>query len=195
MSNSLMSNSPLRMPRMLLAALPLCAAFGAHAGDHSARIAYHNDVIQHSFTVDERSNLVAWTDSYLDGLNFDPIVAVWRDGELLAQVDDNSSIAPGQTRFDSGLRLYGLMPGTYLFTIAAYDNFANGTTLSAGFMFDGQAPIPLAEWCQPASYCGMGGDVSLHWTLDPVPEPQAWTLLLAGMALIGAAASRWRCTG
>jgi hypothetical protein len=171
----------------------LCAAAGAHADSYNGQIAWHNDVIHHTFVVGETSDLMAWTDSYLDGVNFDPIVAVWYNGEQLVQVDDDSSIAPGQTMFDAGLRLYGLAPGTYLFTIAAYDNFANGTSLAAGFRFDQQVPLPLAQWCQPASNCNMGPDVTLNWALAPaVPEPSTWVLLVAGGALVGAAALQRR---
>lgn len=179
--------------RNICAGVLLCAvAAGANADSLTSQIAYHNDIIHHTFVVEEASNLVAWTDSYGDGINFDPIVAVWRDGVQLAQVDDDASIAAGQTIYDSGLRLYNLTPGTYLFTIAAYDNFANGTTLDAGFMLDGAVPVALADWCQPASSCNMGPDVSLHWALNPVPEPSAWALLSVGGALIGAAALRRR---
>lgn len=179
--------------RLVSAAMLSCAAVtGAYADTLSSQIAYHNDVIHHSFVVDQLSNLVAWTDSYGDGVNFDPIVAVWRDGVQIIQVDDDPGIAPGQTRYDSGLRAYALTPGTYLFTIAAYDNFSVDSALASGFSFDGQAPIALADWCEPASGCNMGPDVRLHWTLNPVPEPSAWAMLSLGGALAGAAAWRRR---
>lgn len=178
--------------RGLCAAMLLCAA-GAQADSYNGQIAWHNDVLHHAFVVQQTSDLVAWTDSYLDGANFDPIVAVWHDGVQLAQVDDDPYIAPGQTVFDAGLQLYGLAPGNYLFTIAAYDNFANDASLASGFWFDQQLPIPLAQWCQPYSNCNTGGQVTLNWTLTPaVPEPSAWALLMAGSVIVGVALRRRR---
>lgn len=189
-----LSIPPSRRPglRGLCAGMLLCAA-AAQADAYDGQIAWHNDVLQHAFVVHETSDLVAWTDSYLDGANIDPILAVWHDGVLFAQVDDNPYIAAGQTMFDAGLQLYGLAPGNYLFTLAAYDNFANDAGLASGFRFDGQVPIPLAQWCQPYNNCDMGGQVTLHWTLAPaVPEPSAWALLMAGGVLIGAVLRRRR---
>lgn len=181
--------------RSVLAGLLCCATSWAHADTLDSQIAYHNDVIYHSIVIEETLNLVAWTDSYHDGENFDPIVAVWHDGNLLTIVDDDPSVAPGQTRYDSGLRLSGLTAGTYLFTITAYDNFANGTTLDGGFRLDQETPIPLADWCQPFSSCNMGPHVTLNWTVSAVPEPSAWLLFTAGGGLIGAAAWRRRRAG
>lgn len=162
----------------------------------SGDISTHKDVIYVPFTLDEDAiNVKVWTDSYLSGVNFDPITAVWMNGSLIGQNDDNSGIAPGQTIYDSGLTFASLAAGDYLFTIATYNNFANGSQLSEGFRFDGQAPIALADWCQPFSHCAMGS----HWVVHldgvssatpPIPEPETYAMLLAGMGLIGLVARR-----
>jgi PEP-CTERM motif len=184
--------------KVVAAAVCALAASAANADFLDSHIAYHNDVIYHSFIIDSPTDLTAWTDSYgLDPVNprnFDPMVSLWREGVLVAANDDNPTIRPGeQGTYDSGFQVYNLMPGSYLFTIAAYDNYANGSTLGAGFQRDGEAPIALADWCEPAGVCNPGRFVRLNWEMSPaVPEPSTWAMLAAGLALTGAAARRQR---
>jgi hypothetical protein len=174
---------------MAVTANPAQAALFHFTGD----IAYHDDVVYTSFTLDnDATNVRIWTDSYMSGTNFDPITGLWNaDGTLVAQNDDNSSVNPGtQTIYDSGFTFANLAAGSYIFTVATYNNFASGSTLSEGFLFDAQNPIALADWCQPASHCGMG----TYWSLwldgvdgaSQVPEPAPLALLalgILGMAL------------
>jgi hypothetical protein len=138
----------------------------------SGNIANHNDVIRVDFNLAaDATNVRVWTDSFLatgptqtgPGTNFDPITALWNadTGALIAQNDDNASIATGQTYFDSGFSLASLTAGNYFFTMATYNNWANGTTgslspvagvvYSNGFNFDNQTPIAIADWNQPAN--------------------------------------------
>lgn len=163
----------------------------------SGDIAYHNDVVSTSFTLEnDASNVRIWTDSFRNGLNFDPITALWdAEGSLIAQNDDNQSINPStQTRFDSGFMLSDLASGDYVFTISTYNNFANGGTLADGFKFDDQTPILLSEWQQPSSHVGMG----THWNLwldgadsattsivSQVPESSSLSLLILGLFGLG----------
>lgn len=181
----------------LLAAALASLSIAAHAGTFhfSGNIEYHNDVVKTYFTLDaDASNVRVWTDSFLNGTNFDPITALWNatTGEQIAQNDDNPGIDPSQTYWDSGFSLATLAAGDYLFTVATYNNWANGDHLSDGFLFDNQNPIPLSQWSQPANHTGMGS----YWSVwldgvssatnphDPgtpnnnVPEP-------AGLALLG----------
>jgi len=174
------------------------AASTASADFLDSHISYHNDVIYHSFIIEHPTDLTAWTDSYgLDmahPANFDPIVSLWREGVLVTSNDDNNTIRPGeQGVYDSGFYAYGLTPGSYLFTIAAYDNFANGTTLGEGFLRDGETPIPLADWDEPAGVHNPGEFVRLNWTMCPaVPEPSTWAMLAVGLMLAGGAVRRQR---
>lgn len=181
----------MKYPLVAAALLAISAPGQAALFSFSGTITNHNDVIQIAFTTNaDATNVRVWTDSFKDGLNFDPITALWKaDGTRLAQNDDDDSIDPAtQTSFDSGFSLPFLEAGSYIFTIAAYNNFSNGLSLSEGFMFDDQTPIPIGEWNQPANGVGKGSIWSV-W-LDgvdaasapgnAVPEPGLFALLAAG---------------
>lgn len=180
----------------------LTAAMGAQAAqfDFQGDIATHKDVIRINFSLlTDATDVKVWTDSFLNGVNFDPITAVWAQTNTgwnrIGENDDNASIAPGQTRYDSGLTFANLTAGNYLFTIATYNNFSNGTTLAQGFRFDNQAPIPLAQWNQPANGLNKGTHYSVHLSgvdgaVSAVPEPESFAMLLAGLGIVGALARR-----
>ena len=164
----------------------------------TGEIEYHNDVVYTYFTLNQDTNNVrVWTDSFQSGDNFDPITALWSgDGNLIAQNDDDASINPDtQTYYDSGFNLSFLEAGNYIFTVATYNNFASGNSLSDGFNFDGQNPIPLADWDQPANDVNMGPNWSV-WldgadsasnpgADDPVAVPEPGTLALIATGLLG----------
>ena len=164
----------------------------------TGEIEYHNDVVYTYFTLNQDTNNVrVWTDSFQNGDNFDPITALWSgDGNLIAQNDDDDSINPDtQTNYDSGFNLSFLEAGDYIFTVATYNNFASGNSLSDGFNFDGQNPIPLADWDQPANDVNMGPNWSV-WldgadsasnpgADDPVAVPEPGTLALMATGLLG----------
>lgn len=181
----------------------LCAGTSLAATfDYQGVINTQKDVVYIPFTIASNStNVRVWTDSYRNGLNFDPITSVWTaTGDLLISNDDNASIAPGQTSYDSGLVFNQLAAGSYIFSVAAYNNFPNGSKLSEGFLFDQQAPIAIGSWCQPSTSCHVGPNFSVHLSgvdtvappalTAPVPEPSTYAMLLAGLAGITALTRR-----
>ncbi|AXT40071.1 PEP-CTERM sorting domain-containing protein [Alteromonas sp. BL110] len=167
----------------------------AHAAliHFDGNIKFHNDIIQIDFTLNQDvNNIRVWTDSFQDGINFDPITALWSaNGALIQEDDDNAHVNPStQTDFDSGFELPFLAAGDYIFTVATYNNFAQGSVLSDGFLFDSQAPVELADWTQPANGINMGPYWSV-WldgvdaaTNPNVPVPAPSSLLLFALALV-----------
>jgi hypothetical protein len=153
----------------LLAGLVLSSlALGAQADSFDGHIAFHNDVSYYSIQITQpNSTMLLWTDSYINGANFDPILNVYYKKNRIAENDDFPGIDPAnQTRYDSGLRLTNLAIGNYVVAVTAYGNFSAGATLGIGFVYDGQAPIGLDAWCQPASHCDMAKHFTLHWKIN-----------------------------
>lgn len=80
--------------------------------------------------------------------------------------------------------------GSYLAVLTQDDNSPTGPFLSDGFLRDGQG-----NFTGP-NFLGVAGSFILvdgaqrdgHWALDvttPIPEPEPWAVLLAGLGLIG----------
>lgn len=166
----------------------------------SGNLLHHNHVIETHFSLfNDSTNVAVWTDSFMSGVNFNPVTALWQlQGSsyvLLDENDDNPFVSPlTQTYHDSGFTLGNLAAGEYVFTMGAFANFANGTLLSEGFAYDFESPIALEDWCQPANKCNVGSfwRVNLSGVDDAltIPEPATWALMIMGIAGVGAAMRR-----
>ena len=165
----------------------------------SGQISFHNDVVLVDFSLaGAATNVRLWTDSWQGGLNFDPAAALWlaagNDFSLLAEVDDDDTVAAGQGFFDAGFVLPTLAAGNYRVTLVAAFNAANGTLLSQGFSYGSETPILLTEWNQPSYDPNANDQKGGFWRLNlngvdsvtVVPEPASALLLALGlMGLIG----------
>ena len=193
--------------RATVAALLAATGLAAHAGDFtlSGQLAHHNDVVRITFDVAAGgSDVSLFTDSWQNGLNFDPALAVWRqtgsEWTLIGQNDDADQLTGAQGWYDSGLTLTQPAAGRYMVTLVAASNAANGSQLSQGFSYDAEAPIALGQWTQPSSDINAndqkGGLWQLHingvQSVAAVPEPSTWLLMALGAAALLPSARRRR---
>lgn len=179
-------------------AAPLATTF-AFEGNASL----NTDIVKLAFSIDrDVSDLKLWTDSWQQGLNFDPTLALWQkvgaDYTLLAEVDDDDTVGAGQGAFDAGITWASLASGAYLVTLTASPNYALGTLLSEGFAFDGSPAVPISQWDQPGYDLNTNDQKGTFWslkgeyTVSAVPEPSKWLLAAMTIMLWGGIAERKR---
>jgi len=174
--------------RICAATAALAMAAGAQASDFvlSGTSSVNTDVAMVDFSLASAGEYVgAWTDSFLNGANFDPNIMLWQkqgsDYVLVAQNDDNPDLGSTQTAFDAGLQMTTLAAGDYRVSISLTGNDASGGKLSQGFTLTGTSPTALSS----------GGFWRLNLTnvdsasVVAVPEPESWALMLAGLAGLG----------
>lgn len=170
---------------LVLASIVSAGGAKADTINFTGNIDYNTDVVYFYFTLlTDSTSVRVWTDSFMEGANFDPITALWTEtGDLIAENDDNDTVNPGtQTYYDSGFELPFLAAGNYIFTVTTFDNFANGTTLADGFLYDGTTPIAIEDfWVQAPGYYSVWFD-GVDSATQPIPEPASMTLLGMGMA-------------
>ena len=190
--------------RAAVAAIALLATTLTQAADFtlSGTIQNHNDIVAIDFSLAASGGVDIWSDSWRSGANFDPTAALWlksgADFTLVAAVDDDDTIAPGQGFYDTGFSLASLAAGDYRVTLGAAINAPVGALLSQGFSYDAETPIRLSLWNQPSydpnANDQKGGFWQLHFSgvdsVAAVPEPSAWTMLAIGLVALGAAARR-----
>ena len=126
-----------KIKKMLaISLLGLSSIAQANSYTFIGNLANYNDVVKINFSLAQAaSNVRVWTDSFMNGDNFDPIVGLWNGatGAKTAENDDNATIGPGQTYFDSGFKLTSLAIGDYFLTVARFPNFSKGENFSDGF--------------------------------------------------------------
>ena len=179
-----------------------------------------DDVQQFSFSVAANSDVTLRSWAYAGGVNaagqtiarggFDTNLALFDGSGALIGINDDGG--PGNVAADSETGQYWdaflqvtLAPGDYLASLTQYDNFANGPNFANGFFRDGEGNFTADFGCGAAAFCGLSGaspydQRSNRWALDilnvspvevsPIPEPETYALLLAGLGLAGFSANR-----
>jgi len=129
------------------------AATGANAATFSfaGTFAQDDNVQLFNFETESESDVTLRTYSFAGGTQadgnvvspggFDPILSLFDStGALIANNDDDmdgGSVDPVTgVAYDSFLTT-ALAPGNYTVALTQYDNFASGTDLSDGFLYDG----------------------------------------------------------
>lgn len=180
------------MTKHLLALAAAALSLGAQAADFtfSGQAVHHNDQVVVDFQVAAGSAVSLWTDSWQSGLNFDPQLFLASSGSLVnADNDGGSLVNVAAGYYDAGLQFTALSAGSYRLVLNASSNDALGGTLSDGFAYDADAPIPLADWNQPGYDINKNDQKGGFWRLNlsgveqaaVVPEPASMAMLLAGL--------------
>ena len=160
----------------------------------SGNLTFNDSVADVAFTlVSSTSAVRLWTDSFHSGVNFDPVLTLWKhagsDYTLIIGADDDSSVGAGQTYYDAGLRFATLAAGDYLASITASPYLAVGTLYSRGFAFADPSIVHtlIAQWNQPSSTDNnqKGTFWSLNVASGAVPEPDLSALLALGLSVLG----------
>ena len=172
---------------LALGLLSIACIANANTYTFIGNLVNYNDVVKVNFSLAQAAaNVRIWTDSFMEGNSFDPIVGLWNatTGAKLMENDDNDTIALGQTSLDSGFMLSSLGAGDYVFTIAGYPNFSNGDNLSGGFSLDSSDSVPIPS--SKRAYKLNIEDVEQEAELKPPSSvPLPGTLWLFGTALFG----------
>jgi len=165
----------------------------------SGQISYHNDLAHIDFSVAAGNTVTLWTDSWQQGRNFDPTLALFSaNGTLLAVNDDYYDDAfpdrtyAGAGGYDSGLTLGSLAAGSYRLVLGATFNAPVGTQLVQGFLYGSETPIALIDWNQPTYDMNTNDQKGGFWRLNlsgveqaaVVPEPNRYAMLAAGLLSI-----------
>jgi hypothetical protein len=179
----------------LAAVCALAFAAGAQAEPltFNGRATDSSEVVRIPLTLAQGTNLDIWTDSYRDGANFDPIIALWDpSGLLLAyndMIDSGRRITmPGVTAQDAGIRLSGLAAGDYTLTVTNWRNIAGGmyrtgSSLDQGFLLASTQSY-VYPTCTGCAYQGWWEvRVAASPAISAVPEPAGASLAAAGLAV------------
>lgn len=182
-------------------------AGSAHAADFSftGKFTNDNEVQEFDFAVaGPGADVTLRTWSYAGGTNaagdeiarggFDPIVTLFNasTGAFVAANDDGANVNVDPVNgipFDSFL-MQNLNAGTYKATVTQFSSFANGPLLIDGFDGTGQTNFGSrdSQWAFDVLNVESASVGASY--ISPIPEPESYALLLAGLGLLGFVARR-----
>ena len=160
-----------------------------------------DDVQLFDFSVDTGSSVTLRSWSYAGGTNsegvlisdggFDPILALFDGtGNLIDQNDDGIGVASDPTTgaaFDTLLTSV-LGAGDYTVSVMQFSNFATGPMLSNGF--DGSDTTNFVDVTGDTRTSAWAFDILNVNQVSPIPEPETYAMLLAGLGLLAFVARR-----
>lgn len=195
------------MKFMIAAILTIGFVHGSvHAADVSftGKFTNDNEVQEFNFAVaGAAADVTLRTWSYAGGTNvtgeqiasggFDPIVTLFdaATGAKISQNDDGGLVPDpvSGSAYDSFL-MQNLAAGNYTATVTQYSNFAIGPLLTDGFTGTGRSNFAERDshWAldiQNIASASLGASY-----ISPIPEPEFYSMLLAGLGLVGFMARR-----
>ena len=106
--------------------------------------------------------------------SFNPEIALWKaDGTLVAENDDRGFADVGsENRWDSYINIRNLDAGTYIVGVAQYPSSATN-----------------GGWASSANAIPADSFYTMHISA-PVPEPESWAMMLAGLGIMAGVARR-----
>jgi hypothetical protein len=145
----------------------------------------YNDIVTINFSlINDAHNLTLWTDSYEHGANFDPLITLWNrtTGEWIDANDDNDTLAPSQTEWDSGMFFASFAAGDYFLTLTRSPYYAQGLNISEGFALLFSTPSDEAtSFSNEGTYWRVNLDGVDAANISAVPAPAAVWLIGSGL--------------
>lgn len=167
--------------------------------DFSGNFLYDNDVLFLDFTVEQESTITIFSSSWDDG-GFDPILTLWdADGDFITDQDDgrragfaeSNGISYDYGVWDSYFEV-SVAKGTYVASIAQFNNFAMGANLSAGFFYSDNPNFTFDNGWGSAPFFNGGYDGTMLGNFNGIDDPRGsfWAFHILNVTDAAIAGSR-----
>jgi hypothetical protein len=183
---------PVLLATLVTAALPAAAA----DFDFSGTFTYQTDVLVVPFSLDSAGTVTLFTDSFLDGKNFDPSLSLYdSSGRSVALDDDSGGYHGVGTAYDAYISRE-LVAGDYFLGLGVSPSFPHINVADVAAYTSQIVPkysiTSGLDFSLHLQGVGSVGSLSYSAGVTAVPEPETYAMLLAGLGLMGLAAKRRR---